>query len=290
MQYPHLPEMQALEATLALGGSHLDTRVVHQVRTTDPTAAPLALYCIALGNPSPEVPAIGFFGGVHGLERIGSEVVIAFLNSVVMRLKWDATLHQQLESLRLVFMPIVNPGGMWMGTRANPRGVDLMRNAPIEAVDKVPYLVGGQRIGPTLPWYRGRAGDPMEAENQALCAAVQSELLSHPFSMALDCHSGFGVRDRIWFPYAHTREPIAHLAEMRALKQIFAKATPTTPMCLNRKACSTWPTAMCGTICTNRPAHKPGGCFCPLRWRWDRGCGSKKIRARCFRSKGCSIP
>ncbi|MBK7004215.1 MAG: zinc carboxypeptidase [Burkholderiales bacterium] len=224
VQYPHLPEMQALEATLALGGSHLDTRVVHQVRTTDPTAAPLALYCIALGNPSPEVPAIGFFGGVHGLERIGSEVVIAFLNSVVMRLKWDATLHQQLESLRLVFMPIVNPGGMWMGTRANPRGVDLMRNAPIEAVDKVPYLVGGQRIGPTLPWYRGRAGDPMEAENQALCATVHRELLSHPFSMVLDCHSGFGVRDRIWFPYAHTREPIAHLAEMRALKQIFRQS------------------------------------------------------------------
>jgi hypothetical protein len=50
---------------------------------------------------------------------------------------------------------------------------------------------------------------------------VQTELLNRPFSLALDCHSGFGVTDRLWFPYAHTRAPIAHLAEMHALKSIF---------------------------------------------------------------------
>jgi hypothetical protein len=46
-------------------------------------------------------------------------------------------------------------------------------------------------------------------------------LLSRKFSMALDCHSGFGTRDRIWFPYAHTRKPITHLAEMQALRDVF---------------------------------------------------------------------
>jgi hypothetical protein len=61
----------------------------------------------------------------------------------------------------------------------------------------------------------------MEAENRALCEVVQTELLNRPFSLALDCHSGFGVTDRLWFPYAHTRAPIAHLAEMHALKSIF---------------------------------------------------------------------
>lgn len=210
-----------LETTLALGGNDLDITVEHRIHAAGPANGAFPLYCIGLGNPSPEVPSIGFFGGVHGLERIGAEVVIAFLHSIVMRLQWDATLHRQLESVRLVFMPIVNPGGMWLGTRANPCGVDLMRNAPVDASDTVPYLVGGQRISAALPWFRGYAGEPMEAENQALCAVVQRELLSHPFSMALDCHSGFGVRDRIWFPYAHTRTPIAHLAEMQALKQIF---------------------------------------------------------------------
>ncbi|MFZ3128710.1 MAG: M14 family zinc carboxypeptidase [Rhodoferax sp.] len=219
MQEKHLPELDALERILDLGAPHLDVTRVHQVAAAGASALPV--YAIGLGNPDPEVPAIGFFGGVHGLERIGAEVVIAFLHSTVMRLQWDATLHRQLESMRLVFMPIVNPGGMLLGTRANPGGVDLMRNAPIEATGQVPFLVGGQRISAGLPWYRGKPGAPMEAENQALCSVVASELLTRPFSMALDCHSGFGVSDRLWFPYAHTRKPIAHLAEMQALKEVF---------------------------------------------------------------------
>ena len=76
---------------------------------------------------------MGYFGGVHGLERIGAGVVIAYLQSLVMRLQWDSALHKQLESVCLVFMPIVNAGGMALGTRANPDGVDLMRNAPVDA-------------------------------------------------------------------------------------------------------------------------------------------------------------
>ena len=217
-----LPELAALERIFQMGAHRLDVKVIRQVTT--PNGSSFPVYSIALGNPSSEVPAVGFFGGVHGLERIGAEVVIAFLQNVVMRLSWDATLNRQLESLRLVFMPIVNPGGMWLGTRANPRGVDLMRNAPISAIDQVPFLVGGQRISSGLPWYRGRAGDPLEAESEALCEVVASELLGHRFSIALDCHSGFGVRDRLWFPYAHTRKPIQHLAEMHALKAIFWQA------------------------------------------------------------------
>ena len=31
--------------------------------------------------------------------------------------------------MRLVFVPIVNPWGMWSGRRSNPNGVDLMRKA-----------------------------------------------------------------------------------------------------------------------------------------------------------------
>jgi hypothetical protein len=167
---------------------------------------------------------VGYFGGVHGLERIGAEVVIAYLHSLVMRLQWDSTLHCQLESVRLVFMPLVNPGGMALGTRANPNGVDLMRNAPVDALEPVPFLVGGQRISAGLPWFRGLKGVPMEPENLAVVEVVEQELLSRRFSLSVDCHSGFGRRDRIWFPYAHTRAPIAHLAELHALKSIFVQS------------------------------------------------------------------
>ena len=216
-------ELDALERVIALGGSRLEVAAQpsapfgHDGRT-------LPIYRIALGNPAPQVAGVGFFGGVHGLERIGSQVVIAFLESLVMRLRWDATLHQLLDHVRLVFMPVVNPGGMLRGTRANPRGVDLMRNAPVDAVDTVPFLVGGQRLSTGLPWYRGRRGEPMEAESRALCDAVQHELLGRPFCLALDCHSGFGMRDRIWFPYAHSRRPIPDLAQLHALHEIFSQS------------------------------------------------------------------
>ncbi len=99
-----------------------------------------------------------------------------------------------------------------------------MRNAPVQALDRVPLLMGGQRLSAGLPWYRGPFGAPMEIESQALCEVVRTELLPRPFSIALDCHSGFGVRDRLWFPFAHTRKPIAHLNELHALKNIFLQA------------------------------------------------------------------
>ena len=223
-----LAELSALERILELGADQLESRVVCEVTVdpTDPASPKLPVHAITLGNASPHVPAVGFFGGVHGLERIGAEVVIAYLQSLVTRMRWDSTLHRQLESVRLVFMPLVNPGGMLRGTRANPAGVDLNRNAPVDADDRVPWLVGGQRVSPNLPWYRGAAGNPMQPEAQALCNLVRDELLSRPFSIAIDCHSGFGTRDRLWFPYAHTRAPVRHLAEMHALQDIFGRAHP----------------------------------------------------------------
>jgi hypothetical protein len=184
------------------------------------------VHALCLGNPSREVPAVGFFGGIHGLERIGTQVLLSFLHSLLGRLRWDRLLQRQMASIRLVFMPLVNPGGMWRGTRCNLRGVDLMRNAPVESAHRVPFLYGGQRISARLPWYRGRADAGMEIESRAVCSVVEEELLGRDFSLALDCHSGFGLRDRIWFPYAHTAEPIRHLAEVDALHGLFDQTYP----------------------------------------------------------------
>lgn len=217
-----IPELTALERIIELGAQRLESRVVRRVDVG--AGVTLPIYAVMLGNPDPALPAVGYFGGVHGLERIGSEVVIAYLQSLVMRLQWDSTLHQQLESVRLVFMPIVNPGGLLLGTRANPRGVDLMRNSPVVAEEPVPFLIGGQRWSARLPWYRGKAGVGLELENQAVYEVVAQELLPRPFSVSVDCHSGFGTSDRIWFPYAHTRTPIPHLAEVQALKSIFSQS------------------------------------------------------------------
>ncbi|MEW6704098.1 MAG: M14 family zinc carboxypeptidase [Pseudomonadota bacterium] len=208
-------ELIALQALLAQAGDRVAQRVLCEVQAGGTRMPVLA---VTLGNPDPAVPAIGFFGGVHGLERIGAEVVLAYLSSLVRRLHWDQLLQRQLQGLRLVFMPLVNPGGLARGTRANPQGVDLMRNAPVECREpNVPFLLGGQRLSAALPWYRGPAGAALQPEAQALCEVVESELLGHAFAIALDCHSGFGLTDRLWFPYAHTPRPVEHLPELQAL-------------------------------------------------------------------------
>jgi hypothetical protein len=210
-----------LERLVAAAGPLAEHRVLCEI---DSDGRRFPVHVLAFGNRDPAVPGVGFFGGVHGLERVGSHVVLTHLQSLVTQLHWDRVLQRQLETLRMVFMPIVNPAGMARGTRANANGVDLMRNAPVDARERALFLVGGQRVSAGLPWYRGAPGAAMEAEAAALCQVVREELLARPFSIAIDCHSGFGLQDRIWFPYAHTRAPFAHLAEMFCLKVLFEAA------------------------------------------------------------------
>ena len=89
---------------------------------------------LSLCSWSPEHAAVGFFGGVHGLQHIGAqwvlaERVLAGLRSIVTRLQWEATLHHLLGQRHRVTMPVVNPGGMARGTRANPQSVDHLQPA-----------------------------------------------------------------------------------------------------------------------------------------------------------------
>lgn len=230
------PELQALERLIKRAGSRLVSEIVTRVNCDGES---LPVWCISIGNRSANVPAIGFFGGVHGVERIGSQVLIAYLNNLVERLQWDTTLHDMLTRVRLVFMPIVNPGGFLRGTRANPAGVDLMRHAPIDADARVPWPLGGQRLSPRLPWYRGHADTDLQPEAAAVFKVVRERLFNHSFALAIDCHSGFGFRDRLWFPYAKSQQPPAHLAEIHALANLFNRTYPNhsfyliEPQCFN---------------------------------------------------------
>lgn len=217
-------ELLELESLIEEAGGNLEVVEACQVESG---RRRFPVYALALGATDPNAPAVGFFGGVHGLERIGTRVLLVFLRSLLARLPWDEALQGMLRSVRLVFMPLVNPGGMSQSTRSNPRGVDLMRNAPLDAQEQPTFMVGGQRFSARLPWYRGAAGAEMEAESQAICRFVDRELLARPFSIALDCHSGFGAVDRIWFPFAGSRRPMHHLAEVHALADLFQRAYPT---------------------------------------------------------------
>jgi hypothetical protein len=212
----NFPELQQLERIIEQFGERAEVQVIERIPYKNHE---FPIHCITLGSNKPDVPVLAFFGGVHGLEKIGSEVILAYLQTLSELLDWDEEFLARLENSRLVFVPIVNPVGVYLGTRSNGNGVDLMRNSPVEGVGAT-RLYSGQRITPHLPWYRGDEFT-MEKEAQALCRVVDEYLFNSPLSIALDLHSGFGIQDRLWFPYASRKTPFPFIAETLALKDVF---------------------------------------------------------------------
>ena len=220
-------EHEDFKAILRAGSNQFEIETVCQVNATvKKTSQNFPIFVASIGSHDPLAPAVGFFGGIHGLERIGTQVILHYMQALLLRLQWDELLYLQLQKIRLVFMPIVNPGGMWAQHRANPNGVDLMRNAPQRADSRVPFLAGGQTLSPLLPWYCGKPGAPMETESATLLQVVREHLASRPFSLALDCHSGYGFGDSIWFPHAKSKHLMPHLPEMFALKTMLEQSMP----------------------------------------------------------------
>ena len=209
-------ELAQLESLIARLGDRAQVETLERITFQ---GRQFPLYSIVLGSMKAEAPVLAFFGGVHGLEKIGSEVILSYLQTLVELLDWDEEFNRRLEQSRLVFVPIVNPVGVFRGTRSNGNGVDLMRNAPIEGSGNT-KLYSGHRLSPKLPWYRGNE-DQMEVEAQALCKVVKKHVFKAPLSITLDLHSGFGIHDRLWFPYASRKEPFPNIAEACALKTLF---------------------------------------------------------------------
>lgn len=216
-------ELNDLESLIQGFGERARTRVVAEVKHKDKT---YPLHCISIGSTDPKAPAVGFFAGAHGLEKIGSEVVLAYMHTLLELLRWDKQMQERLKHSRLVFMPLVNPVGIVNRTRSNGNGIDLMRNSPLDGETHSSAVYRGHRITPTLPWYRGAEGAEMEVEVKALLDVVEKELLTSKISLAVDVHSGFGAKDRFWFPYAHSRRPFPYLAEAYSLKGLFDLTYP----------------------------------------------------------------
>jgi hypothetical protein len=179
---------------------------------------------MSFGSQAPEAPVLGLFGGVHGLERIGAQVVLSLMKSFSELLLWDETSQKALEKMRLVFFPLVNPIGILNKTRCNPQGIDLMRNAPVEAEGKTSFLLGGHRISEKLPWYRGQGA--LAPESEAVLRFCQEQFFHSSSVITLDCHSGFGVQDQLWFPYAKSAKPFPDIAAMKALEENFERTHP----------------------------------------------------------------
>ena len=206
------PELEAIDA---LAKRH------HRVGTLA-TVEGLPIRCFRFGPSDRRRPALLIVAGLHGIERIGTHVAIAYLDALTARLQWDELLQRSLEQVRLIVVPLLNPVGMALGQRANGQGVDLMRNAPDPAKIATP-LVGGQRMTARLPWFMGAE---LQTESSALMSLVENELFETPASIALDLHSGFGVIDRLWYPYARTREAPPDQPAIDALQGLLDRSLP----------------------------------------------------------------
>jgi hypothetical protein len=214
MARPILPELEQLERLL----EHPDLR--HRILTT---VDDLPLYEIEIGSQADNVPTLALYGGIHGNERIGSQVLLAWLEHLVTRLAWDSTLHHLLSKVRIIMTPLVNITGLHRGTRSTSQGIDLMRNAPVNARGLHIWPLAGQQLTRHMPWYRGTELAP---ENRALIQSVTELRARASFVLVTDFHSGFGMKDRLWFPYAAHRLPPPHLAEAVALCDMFNQNYP----------------------------------------------------------------
>lgn len=218
-----LPELGDLFEVLDLFGDRAETHVLATVRH-DGVEFPIV--GVVVGATRADAPTLALTGGVHGLERIGTRVVLACMHTFAQFIAWDRLLQAALSEMRLLFVPLVNPVGMWLRRRSNGNGVDLMRNAPPHPDASSTPFVGGQRLSPRLPWFTGSPLRAMELEARTLCEVVREWVFPSSRSIVVDVHSGFGTVDRLWFPYAYTRRPFPSLAEAYALKCLLDDTLP----------------------------------------------------------------
>jgi hypothetical protein len=182
------------------------------------------IFGIVIGPDDKSLPTFGLFGGVHGLEKIGTHIAIMHLKHISQQLKWDQTVQDMFTKTRLVAIPLVNPSGMFLNRRSNKNGVDIMRNGPTEDVDVPNNLISGHSVGPWLPWFKGF--DKMETETKALTKFVSDEMFDADVSLALDLHSGFGMVDRLWFPYARSVDPFPSYDQALEMKKLVDRNIP----------------------------------------------------------------
>jgi hypothetical protein len=199
---PRLTEQILFEELIPLAEKHGQVNQLGKISVANTI---LPIWSMSIGTQDKTKPCFGLFAGVHGLERVGSHVVLQFIKNILHQLEWDENLKALFQETRIVCMPLVNPGGLYLSTRSNPNGVDIMRNAPIDGDEKGYKFLSGHRISPRIPWFRGYTDD-MELETKALVNFVEKEMFQSSFAMAIDVHSGFGMRDRLWYPYSGSKK------------------------------------------------------------------------------------
>jgi hypothetical protein len=92
----HLPELVEIQRLAAHGGKGLIR--VTELANVQHGGLSLPIHAFEFGSTSPEAPVFFLTGGVHGLERIGTRVIISYLKTLTQLASWDPTTRHLLES------------------------------------------------------------------------------------------------------------------------------------------------------------------------------------------------
>ncbi|MBY0516526.1 MAG: DUF2817 domain-containing protein [Bacteriovoracaceae bacterium] len=217
----YVPELVEVERLAEAHSNSVQLETLGSVQTGN-TSFPLL--GLVIGSKDPKAPTCGLFAGVHGLERVGTHVLMSFLKTLFVKRVWDREWVEFFERNRLVTIPIINPTGFALNRRSNTNGVDLMRNAPVEAQGKLLPGVSGHRFSHRLPWFRGH--EKLETETQAVADFVERHMFQSKVLVSLDLHSGFGMKDRLWHPWAHTQNEFPHSQHVQRLTNLFETTYP----------------------------------------------------------------
>ena len=66
-------EHEELKSILLAGNAHFEIQAVAEISARSQC---FSVYTASIGTRDPLAPAVGFFGGIHGLERIGTQVIL----------------------------------------------------------------------------------------------------------------------------------------------------------------------------------------------------------------------
>ena len=81
-------EHETLKKILRAGSGQFEIETVCEVQTRRAPFPVFPVFTASIGSRDPLAPCIGFFGGIHGLERIGSQLVLDYMQSLLHRLTW----------------------------------------------------------------------------------------------------------------------------------------------------------------------------------------------------------
>ncbi len=167
-------------------------------------------------------PEVKIVSTLHGDEPIGTELTLRLAEHLLSSYGVDAELTNLVDETDIWLVPLANPDGLELGTRANARGADLNRSFPEGS--------GSGDLGNVF------LDTPMDLHGrQPETAAVMQWSAAHRFVVSMGLHSGALV---VNYPYdndarGHVDSPSPDDLLFEHLSTAYASRNP--PMAASRR-------------------------------------------------------